>query len=342
MPFPFQDPKVVGQGEHEEFVQRVRFWEHYKDHNDQANTATLYVKKVASQHFLVFRDENGVEYTVAPLTFLDLSDTPSGYAGSGGQFVQVALGEDALTFKFHGDVGDVHQQYAFRDDLSTHEGFVDIHHAESHAHDGADGSGTVAHSDTTGKTANDHHAQAHDYNGADHTFSGDEKRTVILTSAGGKPTTTAGCAEPAVVEAATNDVDYWVLAFDQTTKEYAFWDIVLPGNWDGGTIEAQFYWTAAAGSGGVRWGLQGRSFGDDDAIDQAWGTAQEVTDTLLATGDVHVSAFTAAITLAGTPAGGEYITLRAYRDPANAGDTLAADARLLAVRLRYVINAVTD
>lgn len=34
-------------------------------------------------------------------------------------------------------------------------------HDKSHAHDGADGSGTVAHSATTGRTANDHHNQAH-------------------------------------------------------------------------------------------------------------------------------------------------------------------------------------
>lgn len=45
----------------------------------------------------------------------------------------------------------------------------DQHHAKSHAHDGADGSGTVAHSATTGQTANDHHAQAHAIGGADHT-----------------------------------------------------------------------------------------------------------------------------------------------------------------------------
>lgn len=38
---------------------------------------------------------------------------------------------------------------------------ADDHHAKSHAHDGADGSGTVAHSDTTGQTTDDHHAQSH-------------------------------------------------------------------------------------------------------------------------------------------------------------------------------------
>jgi hypothetical protein len=41
------------------------------------------------------------------------------------------------------------------------------HHAQSHAHNGVDGSGTVAHSDVTGKTANDHHPQSHSH--ASHT-----------------------------------------------------------------------------------------------------------------------------------------------------------------------------
>lgn len=39
---------------------------------------------------------------------------------------------------------------------------ADQHHAQSHAHSGADGSGTVAHSATTGITATDHHSNAND------------------------------------------------------------------------------------------------------------------------------------------------------------------------------------
>lgn len=45
------------------------------------------------------------------------------------------------------------------DDLSSVTS--DQHHAQSHAHNGADGSGTVAHSATTGQTADDHHDESH-------------------------------------------------------------------------------------------------------------------------------------------------------------------------------------
>lgn len=53
-------------------------------------------------------------------------------------------------------------------DIATHAGLPNAHHDKSHAHDGLDGSGQVAHSDTTGQTVNDHHNQVHDLAGADH------------------------------------------------------------------------------------------------------------------------------------------------------------------------------
>jgi len=47
---------------------------------------------------------------------------------------------------------------------------ADDHHDKSHAHDGVDGSGTVAHADTTGRTENDHHDRQHALDSAsDHT-----------------------------------------------------------------------------------------------------------------------------------------------------------------------------
>ncbi|WP_396275068.1 hypothetical protein [Hyphomonas sp.] len=109
----------------------------------------------------------------------------------------------------------------------------------------------------------------------------------------------------------------------------------MPSNYNNGTITARFYWTASTGSGAVVWGCQGRAFGDDDALDQASGTAQTVTDTLLATNDMHVSGATSAITIAGTPAANKPILLQIYRDADAAGDTLAADARLLGVEITF-------
>ena len=158
---------------------------------------------------------------------------------------------------------------------------------------------------------------------------------IFLTAAGGWPSTTNGCAANTQNEYVTNDVDLWSLDFDQTTEEYAQWTVWMPANWDASTVTFQAVWTAASGTGDVIWGLQGRAYADDDAIDQVWGTAQTVTDTLLATGDIHYTAESSAITLAGTPAAGQLVQFRAYRDADAGGDTLAADAQLLGIKCFY-------
>ncbi|KKL80798.1 hypothetical protein LCGC14_2001160, partial [marine sediment metagenome] len=167
------------------------------------------------------------------------------------------------------------------------------------------------------------------------------KRTIVLTAAGGKEATTAGCAAAAVVEAGTNDVDYWVLDFDKDTDEFAFWNIVMPGNYDGGTITFRVYWTAASGSGTVVWNLKGRSYADSAAIDQAYTDVGETsTDTLITAGDVHISPESAVVTLNGSPAGGEYVQIKVNRDISE--DTLTADARLLAIEIEYTTDAISD
>lgn len=147
------------------------------------------------------------------------------------------------------------------------------------------------------------------------------------------PTVTAGSAALATSETTTNDVNYQSLDFDQTTQEHANFTIVMPDDWNAGTVTFKAYWTAAAGSGTVVWGLQAIAFADDDALDTAWGTAQTSTDTLLATGDMHISPVSSAITIAGTPAIGEPVLFRIYR--ATGSDTLTGDAKLIGLKLYY-------
>lgn len=163
----------------------------------------------------------------------------------------------------------------------------------------------------------------------------DPKRGIYVPASAMFPSTTAGCAALTQVESTTNDVNIKVLDFDGagTTKESAEFGLQSPSYWDAGTVTAQFIWYATAGSGTVNWEIQGVAFSDDDALDAAYGTLQEVTDTLLATGDVHITAETAAVTIAGTPAAGDWVNFRINRDPAN--DTNTSDARLMGVRIRF-------
>ena len=148
------------------------------------------------------------------------------------------------------------------------------------------------------------------------------------------PRTTSGCGVNSL-EAATNKVNYDVLEFDAGAIEYAQALVVMPSNWNAGTVTSKFHWTAASGSGDVVWQLSGRAYANDDAIDQATGTPQTATDTLTAANDVDISPATSAITLAGTAANGNPIVYELSRKATDAGDTLAVDARLLGVEISY-------
>lgn len=154
------------------------------------------------------------------------------------------------------------------------------------------------------------------------------------------PSTTNGCAALAQSETATNKQNYKSLDFADGADKYAEFALWMPLNWNGGVLQYQIAWTATgAGTPGqnVIWGLQARAYAADDAIDQAWGTAVTVMDTLLANGDMHYSSNSGDLTVGGTPAtyNGEMTFFRVYRDADNGSDNLVGDAKLLGIRLYW-------
>jgi hypothetical protein len=167
--------------------------------------------------------------------------------------------------------------------------------------------------------------------------SGGGSTNVWIPAAAWIPRTTTGAGIDSR-ELSTNKINTDELLFDAGTDEFAQAMIVMPNNWNAGTVTAKFHWTASTGSGDVVWGLQGRAYANDDALDQAMGTAQTATDTLTATNDVDISPATSAITLGGTSASGNPVIFQVYRDADAAGDTLGADARLLGVEISYTAS----
>lgn len=149
------------------------------------------------------------------------------------------------------------------------------------------------------------------------------------------PSGTTGAAAPAKTEQSTNKQNFYTIDFDTTTQEYAEATVAMPSDYDGGTVTAVFYWTATGTStNNVQWALQGRSYGDLETLDQAWGTAQTVSDAHSSTAlQLQITSATSAITLAGTPAASELVQFRVYRDVAN--DNLAVDAMLIGVMITF-------
>jgi hypothetical protein len=167
-------------------------------------------------------------------------------------------------------------------------------------------------------------------------------KQTIWIPAGSLTSRTTNGAAAGLTESTTNKIMQPSLDFDATTQEFAQFSVAFPKSWDESTVTAQFFWTASTGTGTVVWGLQGVAISDDDALDAEFGTAIEVSDALLATGDLHVTAETSAITIAGTPAAGDICFFQVYRDPADASDSFSADAKLLGIKLYYTTDAVND
>jgi len=144
------------------------------------------------------------------------------------------------------------------------------------------------------------------------------------------------------VETATNKVMRKTLDFDTSTQEFAQFVIRFPKNWNLSTVTFAPYWTAASGSGGVVFGLAGIALSDDDASDTAYGTAQTSTDTLITAADIHVGPTSSAITIAGTPAAGDWVSFQVNRTVSDGSDTLGVDACLLGIVLFFTTNAADD
>lgn len=171
-----------------------------------------------------------------------------------------------------------------------------------------------------------------------------ETHMIPVTAAGMSPSASGGCAPLATVAGAAGQPDYMTLNFDATTAESAQFTIPMPESWDEGTITFQPIWShpATTVDFGVCWKLQAVAISNDDPLAANFGTNQSSVDTGGTTDDVYVGPMSAAITVAGSPQAGDLAFFRVSRDPADAGDTMAVDARLHGIRLYFTANAVED
>ena len=157
--------------------------------------------------------------------------------------------------------------------------------------------------------------------------------TILVPATAMTATTTNGAAY-GDTELATNDLMKCYYAFDGATEEFVTFDVVMPENWDRGTVKAKFYWSSATSSTAtdtVEWELGGVAVSDNDALDAAISGAQVISDALLADNgtDLQVSGATPAITIAGTPALGDLVTFKISRNVSGT-DTMTEDAWLFA------------
>ena len=162
----------------------------------------------------------------------------------------------------------------------------------------------------------------------------------IWIPAGSFTSATTNGAEITSRETTGNVVNYHYAAFDTSTSEIECFTWTPPANWNAGTVRFKLYWTNTAGltTETIDFDLAAVAFANDDAIDTAVGVAKNVTDTWLAQGDMHITAFSSAITIAGSPAAGEEVHFKLSRDVAS--DNLTGDCDVIGIILEYTVNDI--
>jgi len=170
------------------------------------------------------------------------------------------------------------------------------------------------------------------------------KHAIYIAAGSITPSVSGGCEQLATVATSSNQPDLQTLNFDPTTQEYAQFGIAMPKSWNEGTVTFVPYWSHASTTTnfGVVWSLQGVAVSNDDAIAQAFGTAQTSTDTGGTTTDMYIGPESSAITIGGTPAAEDFVFFRVSRVTGDAGDTMAIDARLHGIVLFITTDAETD
>jgi len=169
------------------------------------------------------------------------------------------------------------------------------------------------------------------------------KRTIVLTAAGAIVAPSSGFADQRRSDG--TNLSYYTLDFDQSTDEKAYWTFMVPDSFTASTITVTVFWTAASGTAThlVDWEVSTSGTADDGVLDASLGTATTINDALIATGDVHVTSAGSITSANNGWAAGEFVVFKLNRDADDAtNDTLAADAKVLQVKLEWTASAETD
>ena len=125
-----------------------------------------------------------------------------------------------------------------------------------------------------------------------------------------------------------------VLEFDATNLEYGYFVSFMPEAADlTSGLKVRIHWCSlGVTTGNCVWGVQFER-GNTSTQNNSFGTAVTVTSTVNTTAAVPVTAEITITTIDGITAGDQY-RLAVYRDAGAGADTMAGDARLIAVEVR--------
>ena len=172
------------------------------------------------------------------------------------------------------------------------------------------------------------------------------KQSIWVPAPAMNPTATNGCAAIAALDSGGNTgPDLYTLDFaGATANEHAQFSVAFPSYWNESTVTFKVYWTSeATDTDGVVWELKGVGLADSDSLNTAFGTGIHVDDANIGTAkDLHITAESSAVTIAGSPAAGELCYFNVSRLQDDGSDTAAEDAKLIGIKLFYTVDDVHE
>lgn len=184
------------------------------------------------------------------------------------------------------------------------------------------------------------------------TSGGAGRQTIWMPAAGMTPLLTNG-ADAGLFETASDNMVVKTLNFDPTTDEGAQFEIAMPKSWDKGSLKFKLFWSHATSVAnfGVAWqvfaatipatgGAAGNldSFPDGQiGVTSTGGTEDSLYSTDESDPLEVLNNYTGL-----TPSDGEMLYIQVWRNPDDAADTMAVDARLHGMQIFYTTNAGSD
>ena len=138
----------------------------------------------------------------------------------------------------------------------------------------------------------------------------------------------------------TNGIKIGVADFDGVTVETANFSDIRPFGWDGSNPTAKFQWMPGSGATAgnvVAWEIAITALNENDSRDVT-PTYVTVTDTVITAQRDHTTASTPAIPVQGTLLTDSRLQIWVRRDPNNAADNMAQDARLVSAILTFTLS----
>lgn len=134
------------------------------------------------------------------------------------------------------------------------------------------------------------------------------------------------------------------LDFDSTADEFAGFYWRFPKRWDGGTVTISLMWAhpATTVNFGVTWLVGASSNGDNEALGGTSPGSAFLIDTGGTTDRLYITAKSSALTVGGSPAAEDLGLFYVKREPGDASDTLAVDAKLVGATIYWTSNAEND